>query len=212
MAELLNNPQQNLDFEEEISLKDIYYILRRNFRLIFIASFAVLLITTVFTLLATPVYESSALMMIEEPNKAMSVFDIGLSSDMNLLTNEMEILKSRTMAEEVVQELWNSPHRNNLFLFGTRVYQPEGLRLSIRRLLTFGLWEPDTANLPRYSGEIPDSVLAATVRSLRSNMEVSNQRNTNMLSLTLPASDPDEAALIVNTFVKLYQQRDQAIS
>lgn len=59
---------------------------------------------------------------------------------MNLLNNEIEILNSCTLAESAVDYLWNSEHRNNLYLFGTKVYQPEGGRKLLHQIMTFGIW------------------------------------------------------------------------
>ncbi len=198
--------------EAELSLKDIYYVLRRNARTIFWLTFIVFAITVLITLLATPVYESTAMIMVEEPSKSMTIFDLGMGKDLNLIYNEMEILKSRSLVEAVVNKLWQSEHRNNLFLFGTRLYQPEGIRKIFRQILTFGIWSPDTSDLPRYTETIDDSVFNEAVKTLRENMEVNNQRNTNILNVTVPSTDPDEAALITNTIVNLYQQRDMEVN
>ena len=201
-----NNISRNFE-ENELSLKDIYYILRRNVRVIGIITFSVLVISVIITLLAVPVYESTAMIMVEEPSKSMSIFDMGFDSEMNLLNNEIEILKSRSLAEAAVVYLWNSEHRNHLFLFGTRAYEPEGKRRLARQILTFGVWQQDTVEA--FYGEIPDSLRTVAVRSLRQKMSVSNQRQTNVLKITIPSSAPEEAALLANTIVNLYTQTDQ---
>ncbi|NQT98204.1 MAG: hypothetical protein HQ562_10725, partial [Candidatus Marinimicrobia bacterium] len=193
--------------ESELSLKDIYYILRRNVKTISITTFVVLFLSAIVTLMTQPEYESTAMIMVEEPNQSMAVFDLGFDNEMNLLNNEIEILKSRTLAESAVDYLWNSEHRNNLFLFGTKVYQPEGARKLLRQIMTVGIWDQDTTEA--LFGSIPDTVKLATVRSLRGNMAVSNQRNTNVLKVTFSSADPAEAALLANTIVELYTRRDQ---
>jgi len=195
-------------FEEaELSLKDIYYILRRNVKIISISTLVILFLSAIITLLTVPEYESTAMIMVDEPNQSMAVFDLGFDSEMNLLNNEMEILKSRTLAESAVEHLWNSEQRNNLFLFGTRVYEPEGYRKLLRQIMSLGIWQQDTVEA--VYGSIPDSVKLASVRSIRGNMVVSNQRNTNILKVTFTGADPGEAALLANTVVNLYTQRDQ---
>ncbi len=193
--------------EAELSLKDIYYILRRNLRLISIVTFVVLVVSALVTLMSMPVYESTAMIMVEEPNKAMTIFDMGFEGEMNLLNNEMEILKSRTLAESAVEYLWNSDYCNDLFLFGTKVYEPEGPRRIVRQILTLGIWEQEIP--AEVSGDIPDSLKLKAVRYIRNNMVISNQRNTNVLKVTIPSSDPDEAALLANVMVDLYARRDQ---
>jgi len=199
--------QNNVD-ETELSLKDIYYILRRNITIVSLTTFIVLFFTVVNTLMTIPVYESTAMIMVEEPNQSMAIFDMGFDNEMNLLSNEIEILKSRTLAESTVDYLWNSEHRNNLFVFGTKVYQPKGIRKLLRQIITFGIWEQDTAKI--LFDSIPDDIKMATVGRVRGSMSVGNQRGTNVLEITFTNADPDEAALLANTIVDLYTQRDQA--
>lgn len=205
--------QQN-QFEDEISLKDIYYILRRNMKPVVWISGIVLVITVIFTLLQTPEYVSNATIMVEQPSKSLSLFDMGMGEDMNMLNNEMEILKSRTLAESVANHLWDSPHRNNLFLFGTTLYQPDkgGLRYMTRKILSAGLWAADTASLPKYTGAIPDSVILGAVKAVRSSMAVSNQRNTNIINISVTSTSAEEASLIANTIVDLYRTWDRELS
>ncbi len=201
-----NQPQASFE-EAELSLKDIYYILRRNVKLISIVTFTVLIVAAFVTLLTVPEYESTAMIMVEEPSQSMAVFDLGFDSEMNLLNNEMEILKSRTLAESAVEYLWDSEYRNDLFLFGTKVYSPEGPRKLVRQILTLGIWEQVIPE--KKFGELPDSVKLGAVNYIRGNMVVSNQRNTNVLKVTIPSADPGEAALLTNTMVELYTMRDQ---
>ncbi|MCH7732566.1 MAG: polysaccharide biosynthesis tyrosine autokinase [Candidatus Marinimicrobia bacterium] len=198
--------------ESELSLKDIYYVLRRNSKVIFWVGFIVLFVTALKTLWMVPVYESTAMIMVDEPDQAMTVFDIGFGEDVNLLNNEIEILKSRSLAEAVVMNFWNSDQRNALFLFGTKTYQPEGIRKTVRAVLTFGLWDSDNVDLPYHEGEISDSLFNAFVKAVRGNMTVSNQRSTNILNVMYTSSDPVEAALVSNTIVKLYQERDLSLN
>ncbi|MFH1851144.1 MAG: Wzz/FepE/Etk N-terminal domain-containing protein, partial [Candidatus Neomarinimicrobiota bacterium] len=202
-----SGPNSPYSDEAELSLKDIYYILRRNLRIIAIATITILFLAAVVTLLTPPVYESTAMIMVEEPNQSMAIFDLGFDNEMNLLNNEIEILKSRTLAESAVEHLWESGQRNNLFLFGTNVYQPEGPRKLLRQLLTLGIWQQDSAEA--LFGAIPDSVKMAAVKAIRGNMLVTNQRNTNVLNVTFSSPDPAEAALLANTLVELYSRRDQ---
>jgi len=211
MSDNTQNPYFNPDDmeETELSLKDIYYILRRNFKLIFWFTSIVLLLAAVYTLWLPPIYTASALIMIEEPSKSMNVFDMGFGEDRNQLSNEMEVLKSRSMAEAVVNELWESPNRNSLFLFGTREYEPQGIRKMVRQALSLGLTSED--ELPEYTGTIPDSVFYRVVKVLRGKLQIGNQKNTSALNISMTSVDPKEAALLVNTLINKYQTKDMEL-
>ena len=195
-------------FEEaELTLKDLYFILRRNLRLIFWSVFVAVFITVVYTLWVPPIYTSSALIMIDEPSQGMNVFDMGLGQDLNRLNNEMEVLKSRSMAESVILDLWGSKYRNHIQLFGTSRYQPpKGLRTHVRKVFTLGFIKE--SELPVYSSSIPDTVFRAAVKALRENLKVSNRRSTNVLSISISSIDAEEATVLVNTLINNYQKRD----
>ncbi|MCF7822806.1 MAG: polysaccharide biosynthesis tyrosine autokinase [Candidatus Marinimicrobia bacterium] len=192
--------------ETELSLKDIYYVLLRNAKLIFWSVLITLIMTGVYSLWVPPLYTAHATIMIEEPSRGMNVFDMGFSNDMNRLNNEMQILKSRSMAESVIKDLWNSESRNHLYLFGTNRYEPEGLRKIVRKVLSFNFGEDEP--LATYSGDIPDTLFGPSVIEFGSALEVSSQRNTNILSVSMSAVDASEATLLVNTLILNYQQRD----
>jgi polysaccharide biosynthesis transport protein len=202
-----NQTQMQDEFEEaELSLKDIYFIVRRNLRLIVWSTIIVLFITVIYTLWTPPTYTASAMIMIEEPTQGMDMFDMGFGQDRNQLANEIEVMKSRSMAESVVMDLWDSKHRNNLYLFGTNRYEPEGLRKPIRKILSFQFKE--TQKLPSFHSDIPDSVFRLAVKNLRASFSVSNQRSTNVLSVSMVSVGAAEATLLVNTLIVNYQQRD----
>ena len=42
------------------------------------------------------------------------------------ISNEIQLIRSRTVAEEVVRRFWESDRRNSMSLFGTRNYYPRG--------------------------------------------------------------------------------------
>ncbi len=211
MPELHISPALS-QLEEDISIKDLYFILRRNLKQILVIVSVVLLITVIYTLLQTPEYVATSTIMVEEPNQSLSVFDMGFGEEMNMLNNEMEILKSRSLAESVVKHLWESDHRNHLFLFGTATYQPTGLRLNTRKILSLGLWSSDKNALPTFTGAISDSIFHNAVVKVRSSLNVTNKRNTNIISVSIKSTDKNEAALIANTITDLYRKWDRELS
>ena len=73
--------------------------------------------------------------MISEDQSTMSMLDLGLDNERNYLKNEIQVLQSRTTSELAIQELLNSTHKNNLYLFETKKYKP----VYYRSYLTLGL-------------------------------------------------------------------------
>ena len=135
-----------------------------------------------------------------------SIFDMGMASDMNYLENEIEVLKSRTTAERVIKSLLESDHKNNLHLFNTRDYDDTVIQKILRKIL-FLDWNMQIIN--DIDKVINDSLFNVFTENLRENISISNLRKTDVLKVAYPSYNPDEAALVVNTLISVYQKRDQ---
>lgn len=92
---------------EELGLVDYWRILRRRKRFIAVIATAILVIGGVATFLKTPLYRGEATILVEDNKSSqLDVLDnLGSLAGAIPVETEMEILKSRTIAEEVVREL-----------------------------------------------------------------------------------------------------------
>lgn len=110
------------EFESQVTLEDYLRILYRG-RWIIAVSFIVVLIATVyFTFTANPEYEASTTILVES-NGSMerSMFNMDIFNNQStLITNQIEILKSRSLAENVIRRLDLSHIRDSL-----KVFQPD---------------------------------------------------------------------------------------
>ncbi len=207
----ISDPHSAHSNSAELSVKEIIYLLRRHLPLIAIITSAILIFSILYTLIRIPTYTATTMAVVDSKSQTGSMFDMGMETNLSLINtmnNEIELLKSRTLSEEVVKALWNSPNRNNLFLFRTRVYKPEGYNKAAR-----GLWDSIINRGNKEVSydeniEISDSLLGKTAKIIRENLAVNNERNTNVLNISMTSNDPDEAALLANTVARLYQQRD----
>ena len=114
--------EQQIDFQEEeqqVNLQDYLRILYRGRWIILASFFVVLLATAYFTFTSPPVYEASAKIMIESKGSMeRTLFDVNyLGNQSTLLTNQVEILKSRMLSEAVVRYLEAVPYRDSLAIF-----------------------------------------------------------------------------------------------
>ena len=207
----ISDPHGSHTNTTELSVKEIIYLLRRHLPLITIIASIIFVISILFTLIQIPTYTSTTMAVVDNKSQTGSMFDLGMETNLSLINtmnNEIELLKSRTLSEEVVHDLWNSTHRNNLFLFGTNVYKPEGFYKTVR-----GIWDSiinrgNRAESYDQNREISDSLLTKASKKIRENLSVVNERNTNVLNISMTSNDPDEASLLANTVARLYQQRD----
>lgn len=100
-------------YQREINFQDYLIILKRR-RWIILASFLIVLFSAgIFSFTTQPIYESSTTLMIEEDGgMKKEIFEVtSYLKQETMIKNQVEILKSRTLAESVLQVLLSSPHR-----------------------------------------------------------------------------------------------------
>ena len=207
----ISDPHSSHTNNTELSVKEILYLLRRHLPLIAIITSAIFIISILYTLILIPTYTSTTMAVVDNKSQTGSMFDLGMETNISLINtmnNEIELLKSRTLSEEVVRDLWSSPHRNNLFLFGSNVYKPEGIYKSVRSIWDSIMNRGKKTQSYDQNIEISDSLLTKASKKIRDNLSVVNERNTNVLNISMTSNDPDEASLLANTVARLYQQRD----
>lgn len=105
--------------EEQVSLQDYLRIMYRGRWIIAISFLVVLIATAFFTFTTPPVYEASGRIMVESKGSMeRALFDLNyFGNQTTLITNQVEVLKSRRLAEEVVRYLESVPYRDSLAIF-----------------------------------------------------------------------------------------------
>ncbi|MFQ5648571.1 MAG: GumC family protein [bacterium] len=86
-------------------------------RWIILSTFVGLMTVIVYyTFTRTPIYQASTTIMIDEKSgMGQALFELGgYSSRQTLINNQVEILKSRSLAQAVIERLLQSPHRDSL--------------------------------------------------------------------------------------------------
>ena len=115
MEQYIESPEQ----EQGLRLEDYIRILYQGRWLILAAFLIVLLVTAYYTFTSPPVYEATATILVEdEPSMEGAIFNAPyINNQSTLLTNQIEILKSRSLAEKVVLALEAEPYRDSLQIF-----------------------------------------------------------------------------------------------
>jgi len=202
MENKFNNFEKN-----EVTIKELFFIIKSNIRYIYISLFAFLLLSIIYITIVRPIYSSTGSILIEDENSSMSsIFDVGLSSNKNYLENEVEVLKSRTTSERTIESLLNSPEKNNIHLFNTKKFEDSFLTSSLRNIL-FLDWNQEL--IIDIDNNINDTLYNQFVDNLRKKITISNVRNTDVLNVSYSSYSAKESALIVNTIIDIYKKRDQ---
>ena len=145
-----NNDLNSHFSQYDLTFRDYLIIIRIHLKKIIIFSIIGLSYGIYHTFNIPPNYQSTATVEIREKPGANMIMDLSGNRNQNRLINEIQVVRSRAVAKEVVKTLWNSNRRNNLHIFGTRVFYPKGQRPRriIKELFTFGLYD-GSSNKPK---------------------------------------------------------------
>lgn len=150
---------------------------------IILTVFTVSLLIGVFIAYSQPdVYESTTTLILRNPSSSASVI-VSFASDRDEEDrgNEIQILKSRTLGEEVAYELVQA------------VYQNPNTRVD-----TLEIIKDENGNIA------PIDVIAARVRN---QLDVKLAKGSTFMEVSFRALNPYEAALVSRTAVKVYEDR-----
>ena len=196
--------------EKEVSLQDYLRILYRG-KWIIIISFLVIMVATIYlTFTAVPQYEASTLIMLAgRAGQSSALFQNPfVSSNFMKVNNEIEVLKSQSLARRVVGGMQAKPYADSLYILGDREYEKKGVQLpdvagalkkALKNLL-LGKSEQGVAAV--------DTLYRGLVRNLQNAMTVEPIRDTEAIRLTVSSVDPDEAAMLANTIADQYYKMD----
>ncbi len=209
MEQKINNIDPVFD-NPTITLKDFIRKIVRARTWIILTSLLIFVITAYVSYSTPPVYQSTTSVILETSNRAQQIFNYSLNNDVKI-SDEIAVIKSRTIAEDVVKILWNSNKRNRLYIFGTKVFMPRGQRLRrpIKKLLSLGQWTPEQNQPPQYYDEYNSAIGQRFYSKIINSLHVYYSRGTNMINIRVSSPHPYEASLIANTVADVYKKRDK---
>lgn len=193
-----------------VTLKDIIRKIIRARWWIILSVIFILLGTIYVTFSTPPIYQATVSVMIEKSSKAQAIFNFG-ENDNYKISDEIAVIKSRTIGEDVVKSLWNSNKRNRLYVFGTKVFVPRGQRLRrpLKKIFTLGKWTPEQNKPPQYDESYNFKIGANFYQNIIKTLQVYSNRGTNIINIVAKSPHPYEAALIANSVALAYQIRDK---
>ena len=157
-----------------------------------------------------PKFQATSTIEIREKPGASMVMDFTGNRSQYRMINEISVIKSRALGKEVVKNLWNSKRRNNLHIFGTKIFYPRGQRLRrvVKELFTLGLHDPNISNAKEYNEEYTEDIGDRFSGNILGGLSVNNIRNTNILEITFSSPNSDEARRLANNIAKTYVRYD----
>ena len=199
--------------DSQFNFNDYIRVLYKGRYVIIISFLLVMIITVYYTFTTEPIYEAGAKIMIEEQGGVgESLFDItSMMKKETMINNQVEILKSRTLAEQVINKLQASEYAHQLRILGNLpegVKNKENIISSLKKILK--------KILMRSSSEEPgeEQIFNSIVQDLRDVISINPIRNTDMIEIKISAYSANEAAYLTNevasVFVKMNKTQSQA--
>ncbi|MDZ7290467.1 MAG: polysaccharide biosynthesis tyrosine autokinase [candidate division KSB1 bacterium] len=188
--------------ERHVSFKDYFRIFYRGRWIITTTFLLVMAITVYVTFTATPEYEATAKLMIEDKGVEQTIFDIGsFMKKETMINNQVEILKSRTLAETVVKRLQASELANKLVLLNPHEDRSVGL------LADVGHWVRDLVGLR--SDTVEQHTIEDIIEDFQSQLAITPIRDTDMIEIRVTGASPEEATFIANTLATAYSEKNR---
>ncbi len=174
----------------DFSLRQIWAAAYRNRLVLLVAIAACLLLSVIYLILATPVYQAQASVKIEEQSTRILKTDDNEAARSSIdaerfLQTQLDIVRSRSVALAVARDL----HLFNNSRFLTAMHMPLALK-------------PSAILTPRQAEE--ERVLTI----LRENMSVSLPPDSRVAIISFRSPDPKLAAQIADSFAESYIRTD----
>lgn len=108
--------------EDSVNLNEYLRIILRGRWIILVSFLLIMGLTTYFTYNMEPVYKASTTIMIEDKGRLdQSIFGFpGLMNTQTMISNQVEVIKSRTLAGRVLESLRSSPYRDQLKILASQ--------------------------------------------------------------------------------------------
>ena len=189
--------------ERQVSFNDYLRIFYRG-RWVIVTTFLLVMGLTVYmTFTATPEYEAAAKLMIEDKGgMEQSLFDISsLMKKETMVNNQVEILRSRTLAEIVIRRLQDSAIASQVSLLNPPDQQDTGLMADI------GRWVSDLVTFSSDSSDL--YTIEDMIIELRDRLIITPIRDTDMIEIRVTGPTAEEAAFITNTLAQAYSEKNR---
>ncbi|MFD2175820.1 GumC family protein [Rhodobacter lacus] len=179
--------------DDLIDVGQVILTLRAGWKTVAISFAAMVLAGLIFVLfIATPIYTATATVMLD--TRKPQVIDLegmmgSLTGDSSELNTEVEVLRSRSLAEKTVDKLGllDDPEFN-------ATLKPPSLIARVLGVLPFGNSAPAT----------PEQIRAAVVSELLDHVKIRNVSSSYVFEIWVDSEGAEKAAKIADTMAELY--------
>ena len=183
---------------DELNLGDYWRVIWRRKWVVILTVVVVAASAAIYSFLQTPIYVTSTTLYLKKAEAGPEQIDVFsgasvFSTEMEI-NSQIEILRSRTMMEEVARRLYPVGNYKRESGKKSELYE------YLRNLLTPILGESSEEEKPKSLSEI--------ATSLRGSISMSLIPNTRLITLTASSHDPEIAWSTANTIAEVFIERD----
>ena len=198
--------------ERQSGMKDYIRVLYRGKWIIIISFLTVVTFVSYYTFTETPIYRSTVKVMVKDNGGVQkTLFNVtDFMEKEKKINNQVEILNSRTIAENVANKLINSTYANNLIILGNTPDNGKkkfGLKKKLKKIVKSVFVNEEEVTIPE--SEIKEALFNRVVGEIRRNLKIEPIRNTDMILISMTAESPTEAAYLANTVAVAYKEQNQ---
>ena len=188
-------------FAQTLDLRRLLNIFRRRLRLFAAVALVVFVAAVLVTFTATPMYTATANVMLDTRQEQVTNVEAvlsGLPADSSTVDTEVEILKSRRLAERVVNALQLDKDPE----FNAQLREPGPIAMVVGGVMSVatGFAPPEARNDAVAQQKAQERV----VDSVLSHLSVRRAGLTYVINVSFEAESPTKAATIANKFAELY--------
>ena len=186
--------------EQEISLQDILEKIYRRKTAVVVIFAMVVVLTALYTFLQRPTYEATTQVLIQKNKNGSGSILGGMSdllqpfeSDERRITNEMDILQTNLLRTKVAQELMDNPTMN---VDG----KPDSMEIITAA-------QEDIRKAQQKGLDLHGLTLVDLVKGrLFKQVSFSNDRNSDIISISVKTHSPQESSRIANVYAQQYYE------
>ena len=188
----------------EFDLMALYRTLRKRLGVIAGVTLGLTALVMVVVLQQTPLYTAESQILLDR--QKMQVTDMqavmsGLSPDSATVDSEVEILRSRTLAARVIENLNLTQDPE----FNGALREPSALRwLDPRAWIGWGLSLIEAAPAPQDEAMQARAELNGVIDAMLGRLTVTRQRLTYVINISFVSENPAKAARIANAVAEFY--------
>lgn len=201
----------SLIHDGEVDLKELLRVLWRQNGVIFGTTIVGAVLALLVTFQIAPIYTATTSVMIDPRKTNVVNLDSvvsGISTDTSAVLSEIEVLKSRALAEKVVNKLGLVVDPE----FNAALRKPSAIaRIGSAIVEKLGFGSPGKASVQTAPGtglvqqpSASDLEMGRVVRAVQGNLGVNPQGRSYVIRISFESHDPAKAMAIANAFAEQY--------